>query len=512
MHKVVFRVDSSLEIGGGHLRRCLALAAELRTQGAEIAFICRDHRGNLNSEVIDSDFILRELPSGAAATRKASNPPQHAGWLAASPENDAAETLQALSGWGDPSALVVDHYGVDATWEHLMRKQVPRIVAIDDLADRQHACDVLVDSTPFGADQDRYARLVGAGTELLLGARYALLRSEFFAMHQSPRRRDGIIRRILVSFGAVDAGGYTLRVTQALQAAVGRDVQFDVVVGEKSRDLASLTDYSAAQPSIRLHIGTRDIAVVMQKCDMAVISSGVTAMECACMGLPAIVVPIAPNQTEMARSLCAIPCALSVRADSDFDRKIAELAIVLLSQSQLVEALGRNARELVDGRGAARVARAVLPAEITIRRAGLDDMHAIWEWRNQERVRSMSRSIAPIPWDDHESWYRQALTDPCCALLIAQRDNRAIAVIRFDLSADGAEISIYLTTDAQGTGLARRALIAAESWVKDELPRIHSIQAEVRSENSASSAAFTQAGYVLHALRFRKELSDKNGH
>jgi UDP-2,4-diacetamido-2,4,6-trideoxy-beta-L-altropyranose hydrolase len=512
VRNVVFRVDSSPEIGGGHLRRCLALASELRARQADIVFVCRNHRGNLNSEVAESGFALRELSSVARITRQASSLSQHADWLAANPEEDAADTLNALVGWGAPHALVVDHYGVEATWEGLLRKHVPRIIAIDDLADRQHACDVLVDYTPIRLDHGRYAGLVEAGTELLLGSRYALLRSEFSEKHRSPRSRDGSIRSIFVSFGAVDSAGYTLRAAKALRSAVGPAIRLEVVVGKMSPHLSSLKDYCASQPSTTLHVGARDVADVMQQCDVAVISSGVTAFECACIGLPMILAPIVPNQAEVARSLCAIPCALSARGDLDFERQIGELASAMLSQSQLVQELGRNAHELVDGCGAARVARTVLPAVITIKRADSDDIRDIWEWRNHERVRSMSRSTAPIPWDEHESWCRRALKDPRCVLLIAQCDYLPIAVIRFDLSVDDAEVSIYLTAGAHGRGLARQALIAAERWMKHAFPNIRSIRAETRPENAAAIAAFTQAGYAMHAFRFRKELSEKNGH
>jgi spore coat polysaccharide biosynthesis predicted glycosyltransferase SpsG len=138
------RVDSSREIGSGHLMRCLALADALRGEGCRISFISKDLQGSMSYLVEEKGYPVYRLP-GRGATPPSADAPAHALRLGADWETDACETLEAL-GQGDPADwLIVDHYALDARWEERLRVEARRIMVIDDLADRRHECDLLLD-------------------------------------------------------------------------------------------------------------------------------------------------------------------------------------------------------------------------------------------------------------------------------------------------------------------------------------------------------------------------------
>jgi UDP-2,4-diacetamido-2,4,6-trideoxy-beta-L-altropyranose hydrolase len=509
VRRVAFRVDSSSEIGSGHLRRCLALAAQLREQGADIAFVCRAHPGNFNQEVVTAGHALRELPLSTSGNRAASASP-YANWLGTSAGADASETSASLGPHGEFEAIVVDHYAIDAAWERQMRAAVRRIVVVDDLADRPHDCDVLVDSAPGPDKAARYARLSPAGVQLLIGPRYALLRQEFARQPGASENPVGELRRAVVSFGGVDALGYSLRAVEALRTGIGAAAVIDVIIGVGSPQLPRLRDMAVRDAALNIHVDARNIAELMRQADLAVISAGVTAWECAAVGLPAIATPIVPNQSEVARALEDIPCALTASV-TQFDSDVARCAGVLSGQRGLRAAFARNARATVDGRGASRVARAVLPPQITLRRATPADSRSIWEWRNDPLVRRHSRSSDAIPWVAHEEWLARTLADSTRALLVASSHGQPVAVVRFDAQGATAEISIYLTPGHHGRGLGPHVLTAAERWLGEHVPEVREIRAYVRSENEASSAAFTQAGYMREGLHFSRHLKALHG-
>lgn len=510
VRRVAFRVDSSPEIGSGHLRRCLALAAQLHDQGADVAFVCRAHPGNFNHEVISAGHALRELPPPVPTSADpAEGGSTYSRWLGSSPGADASETAACLEP-GDFEAIVVDHYAIGADWERRLRAAVRRIVVIDDLADRPHDCDVLVDSAPGADKAPRYERLAPAAAQLLIGPRYALLRREFARQPGASENPVGELRHVVVSFGGVDAHGYSLRAVEALRAAVGAEVAVDVIIGGTSPQLPRLRELVARDNALRIHVDAPNIAELMRQADLAVISAGVTAWECAALGLPAIATPIVPNQSEVARALADIPCALTASV-AQFDTDIARCAGVLAGQRGLRAAFARNARATVDGRGALRVARAILPPQITLRRALPADSRSIWEWRNDPLVRRHSRSSDAIAWDAHEDWFARTLGDSTRTLLVASSREQPVAVVRFDAQGPSAEISIYLTPGHHGRGIGPHVLTAAEHWLHEHVPAVCEVRAYVRAENEASSAAFTQAGYLREGLHFSRHLKAIHG-
>lgn len=139
--KILFRTDSSYFIGSGHAFRCLTLADNLRQRGAEVIFVCREFQGNMIGVIEGKGYKAVRLPYSVEPPACTAADAGYAGWLGAPWVEDAKETVAALQG-GPAEWLVIDHYGVDYRWEQAIRPHVGMILAIDDLANRPHDCDL----------------------------------------------------------------------------------------------------------------------------------------------------------------------------------------------------------------------------------------------------------------------------------------------------------------------------------------------------------------------------------
>ena len=182
---IAFRVDASTQIGTGHFMRCLTLADALKQHGAKIRFASRHMPEYLRDMLVvkGHEFMLLDSSPSDAISDGLS----HANWLGTSQHADAQDTVQALSGqtW---DWLIVDHYALDARWESALRQTAKNIFVIDDIADRQHDCDVLLDQNLYADMDSRYTGKVPAHCQLLLGPRYALLRDEFRQLREQTSR------------------------------------------------------------------------------------------------------------------------------------------------------------------------------------------------------------------------------------------------------------------------------------------------------------------------------------
>ncbi|MBA5686096.1 UDP-2,4-diacetamido-2,4,6-trideoxy-beta-L-altropyranose hydrolase [Rugamonas apoptosis] len=292
--RIVFRTDAAWQIGSGHVMRCLTLAESLRAGGAEVAFVCRAHPGHLGPQLEALGFPVRLLALDGGASADADAQPAHAAWVGARWETDAAETAAALP-WR-PDWLIVDHYGLDWRWQLAMRASVGRILVIDDLADRRHACDLLLDQNLTAQGAARYDGLVPAGCQVLAGPRYALLQPLYARLHQEARPRQGAVRRLLVFFGGVDRDGLTERAMRAIISLSLPGVTADVVVGANNPAWPDLQALAAPHAMLRLHRALPSLAPLMMQADLALGAGGATCWERLCLGLPCVVVTVADNQ------------------------------------------------------------------------------------------------------------------------------------------------------------------------------------------------------------------------
>jgi UDP-2,4-diacetamido-2,4,6-trideoxy-beta-L-altropyranose hydrolase len=211
MH-IIFRTDSSQEIGSGHVMRCLTLAEELHRKGAKIEFIVRNHKGNINEHIKNKGFEIQLLPS-IAETKLQQGLIGYEKWLGIKQEIDADETIQILKN-RQASWLIIDHYALDCNWEERARVYAEKIMVIDDLADRKHDCDLLLDQN-YIHNQRRYDNLVSTGVTKLLGPKYALIRRGFIENRKNRVHSIGSLKNVFIFFGGADLDNLTLAAIKA---------------------------------------------------------------------------------------------------------------------------------------------------------------------------------------------------------------------------------------------------------------------------------------------------------
>lgn len=296
----VIRVDSSEQIGSGHLMRCLTLAEQMRKKNAEVHFISRDLIGSLHRMVTEHGFSLHLLPRHEMQA----NLTGYAAWLTVLQTMDAEETATILRQIPHVDRLVVDSYALDIVWEQQMRSLVREIFVIDDLANRQHDCDILLDQNFYREMQYRYDGLVPPKCKLLLGPPHALLREEFYAARAHLRKRDGRLRRILVFYGGSDATCETEKAIHALLQLHLPSVDVDVVVGGSNPQRTYIENLCASHGFLHYHCQVSHMAQLMANADLGLGAGGTTSWERCFLGLPTIVTAIAENQFEVCRD-CA---------------------------------------------------------------------------------------------------------------------------------------------------------------------------------------------------------------
>lgn len=350
LRRYAFRADASLEIGSGHVMRCLTLADALRARGGECHFICRPHAGHMIDTIRQRGHVAHPLPAPVATLATG-----YAAWLGADWIADAQQTANLLQPLR-PDWLIVDHYALDRRWEKILKADVRYLLVIDDLADRPHECDALLDQN-LGSTSRDYQQLVPAHCRLLVGAKYALLRPDFSQLRASSlkRRNTGQLRHILISMGGSDQPNATSQILNALRkCTLPENCQITVVMGAQARWLDQVHEISSMMPwpTNVLH-NVNDMAARMAESDLAIGAAGSSSWERCCLGLPAILVCLAENQRMALQHLANAGAILAI----DLNNVAQELknTISKISTADKLTALSLNSAQITDGQGANRV-------------------------------------------------------------------------------------------------------------------------------------------------------------
>jgi UDP-2,4-diacetamido-2,4,6-trideoxy-beta-L-altropyranose hydrolase len=314
---ILFRCDASVSMGTGHVMRCLTLADELAGRGAACAFVSAPGTSDLVPALPYPVLPPDKLPYGAALA-------------------------------------VIDHYGLDAAYEALVRSQTRAVMSIDDLPSRRHHCDLLLDQT-HGRAPEEYRDLVPHNSIVLAGSGYALLRPQFAeARAASLARRDGSLKRLLVSLGGTDPDNVTGQVLDAVEAS-GLDLMVEVVMGAKAPYLDSVRAQTAAMKDARVLVGVSDMAGLMAEADLAIGAAGTTTWERCCLGLASLMLVIADNQKDICLQVTASGAALEASPAT-----IPGLLRRLAAEPRTLLSLSHSAASLCDGKGTSRVADALI--------------------------------------------------------------------------------------------------------------------------------------------------------
>lgn len=289
---VYFRVDASIEIGTGHVMRCLTLADELRKRGANISFISRNYDGNINHLVESKGYKVYTLENNFSYTSFSS-------W-----DQDAKETISIIKNEKETVHLIViDHYSIEKKWEVKIRPHVKKIMVIDDLANREHDCDILLDQNWYPDMEIRYQNLVSDDCLQLLGPSYALLREEFSLIRENLRSRKGSVNRILVFFGGSDPTNETLKALHALKMVHLHNIVVDVIVGNSNQNKQDIKAICSMYPNIYYYEQVENMAEMMGRSDLSIGAGGSATWERCFLGLPTLIIAVAENQVRIGKAV-----------------------------------------------------------------------------------------------------------------------------------------------------------------------------------------------------------------
>lgn len=320
-----FRCDASSEIGSGHVMRCLTLANLLQSHGHKIFFLC-------TNETITTVPFLKD-----------------SGFTVKAPE-DVTRT-----DW-----LIIDHYGLDIGYEFQARKWTKKICVIDDLADRHHDCDLLIDQT-FDRQPSSYQNLVPRSAQVITGSNFSILRPEFQKIRDNLSRNFTNPHRVLITFGGVNPKRSTQLILEALLNYQTKALYIDVVLSKNAHDLSEIESlekqyHQQNLHQVKLHLSTSLMANLMADADLCIGAGGTTSWERCCLKLPTMAYEVANNQRFILQNLDKAGALLYVDNIVNFNKAVfTEKFNAILSSSKLC-VMAEKAAAVCDGKGAARVA------------------------------------------------------------------------------------------------------------------------------------------------------------
>ena len=513
--QVVFRVDSSTQIGSGHLMRCLTLATALREKGANCVFICRSHPNNLTSLAVKKGFTVYELPQGSD--------PRSAEDLGVPPEVDAQQTQDVLEQLGKVDWLVVDHYGIDATWEKALRPWVKKIFVIDDLANRSHDCDVLLDQN-YTHQQDRYAGLVPPYCSVLLGPQYALLRSEFIAAREK-LEQEGCSsfdpRKVFVFFGGTDPKNYTTKALEILRS-IG-DFAPEVVISIANPHRSTVEAQMRSFPQGELHIQTERMAEIMLRCSWYLGTGGSVTWERMCLELRGIVIPTSQEQIPFLRlldeigydilvkNLCLEEICNAYQRNLDYlAKKCKSHMIVCLSDILTGQKVVRDIfLEVQDNM--------LSDGNITLKPPALADIDKIHQWKNNLSLLNLV-AAKPLPstLEQTRLWLDKTLADQCQILFgiyinenseNKSHDSELVGIVRLmfiDWVNRVCELGIYIGEEKyRGKGIGRRSTTLVLNYCFKNL-NLHKVCLKTLKTNKQAINLYKSIGFKIEGIK-RKE-------
>jgi UDP-2,4-diacetamido-2,4,6-trideoxy-beta-L-altropyranose hydrolase len=410
------------------------------------------------------------------------------------------ENTEAASVCAGARIAVVDHYGLDAGFEQLLASPQRVLIVFDDLANRRHVCDVLVDPTP-GRSREDYAAHVPASARILLGPPHAMIHQAWRAerIAASARLADGPpVGRILVSMGATDPVDASSRVCAAI-AAAGLDTEVDVVLGAGAPHLARVAAIAGGR--MTLHVDPDGLPGIAARADLAVGACGSSSFERASLGLPAILIPIVDNQVVLAAALATAGAAeVAPAALLDDPRSLGARIAALAADRVRRAAMSRAAAAVTDARGPARLLAAIAGSAATrsgvrvhLRLAEAEDENWLLELQREPATRRHARNPAVPSASTHAEWFSRVIADGNRLLMVVEADDRAAGFVRLDRIGGEPvtfEVSIAVAPQLHGQGVGRAVL----DLVRRLAPGADLV-ATVLPGNHASMALFTKAGY-----------------
>lgn len=352
----MFRADSSVLVGSGHVMRCLTLACALRDAGHDVVFVCRNYPGSLINFIIDKKFDVKVLAfkdNALYKQQKVSDNYQE--WLWVPEYQDAEEMISEIILLKKIDWVIVDHYALGDFWEKKIRKYTKNLMVIDDLANRIHDCDILLDQNYYSNMKVRYANLVPPYCLQLLGPAYALIRDDFVKFHKNTTRFFFEVKKILLFMGGSDLQNMTLQILKFLQKnSLLFKYSVNVILGFSNLHRQEIELFCNENKNVILHCMPSNFVDLMISADLVIGAGGSSVYERCIAGIPSLVFSLAKNQSRICTDIAAVGAHV-------YTKKIDDLKNILntLSAPKLLS-LSKNAMELFSNyKGVAGVVDAI---------------------------------------------------------------------------------------------------------------------------------------------------------
>ncbi|MDX2320731.1 MAG: UDP-2,4-diacetamido-2,4,6-trideoxy-beta-L-altropyranose hydrolase [Moritella sp.] len=484
---IVIRADASVHIGSGHVMRCLVLAQELQQQGHHVRFACRRQLGHSIDFIVAKGFkVLELIPVENESVPQ--NTADYAAWLQVSWDVDAASFINEV---GFADLVIVDHYGLNKNWQSRVRDTLScKIFVIDDLV-REHDADIILDQTLLRTAQEY--QLTNPSSKMLMGCDFALLNPMFAGYREKALELMPFsdVANILVTMGGIDQPNATLSVLRALSLSA-QAIKVTVLLSERAPHYQIVKSFCDGFSWIT-HIDFVDnMAHLMLEHDIAIGAPGSTTWERACLGIPAVIIPLADNQLTISQKMRAVNAAISL----DVERIEAELLTAIEQIKASYSTFKATNLGLCDGLGVKRVvaninALSIDASQINIRRANNTDIDIVYQWQCHENTRRYALNPSIPTFSEHETWMSNKVIDKNHYFYLIELNEIRVGVVRLDrLTAGEYVVSIFISPDYYGQGLAKQAL--------NYIDYIHAhvtIHATVFKDNIASQKLFLSANY-----------------
>ena len=493
MTHIAIRADASILIGSGHIMRCLTLAHALKNSNADaiaITFISQKLPAYLKDKIIKSGFTLREI-----------NPTEHltTAWTQIT---DAKACQKVMSNLAPVDLLIQDHYDLNQPWQIKLKPYYHKLLVIDDLANRPHKANYLLDQT-FARQQQHYSGLVNDDCQLLIGHPFTLLRSEFVKFRLKAiekRSKTKIINNLLVSLGGMDPDNITRKIIDSIiqlkdQENSSNKLQLHIVMSSEAVYLSEIQEFIKKHKWITLHINSENMAELMVNADIAIGGSGSTAWERCCLGLPTLSIEIAENQTLVSHNLANHGAIINLGTIKELTTESMFSSLrLLIESSDTYKRMVKKCFQVSDGIGARRVAT-ILTHKIIFQKATMDDCQLTFNWQSNPKVRLYFKNKATPSWFEHKQWFERNIHDENSLLYILKHEGACVGSIRLDRYMDNNTdkqyyVSLLISPEYQGKGLALATLLQLHTLVEGDF------FADIHQDNIASQYVFLKAGFI----------------
>ncbi|MCP3028397.1 UDP-2,4-diacetamido-2,4,6-trideoxy-beta-L-altropyranose hydrolase [Halobacillus sp. A5] len=435
------RTDASIEIGSGHVMRCLTLAHQLRKAGAHVSFICRLLKGNMIQYIKDQQFPVYPLPFPVEEHFNKDPSIPYSSWLEVDYKADLRHTAAVLQAHHrDVDWFLVDHYALGKKWEQGMREFSKRLIVIDDLADREHECDLLVDQNLYKNYLTRYDHLVPEQTIKLLGPDHMIVREEFIRAKAMAERRSGNVKRLLISFGGTDPTNETIKALAALKQLNLAEIRVDIVAGASNPRIDEIKHICLTNPSYHFHCQINYMADLMRKADLALGAGGTSTWERCMLGLPALTIQTASNQADILSLMeekGAVVC-LGTSEDVTANDIAQGVSFFLGNEAQLRKM--SEAAERVGGKiKGGSVVRHMLEGasgmvnvrEFELKKLSEKELPVVLRWRNSEAIREAMYTDHTITMEEHKQWFDRVNNDAATNVQLLYYKKQPIGLVNF---------------------------------------------------------------------------------